>query len=103
MSAVIILLAFASGSEVVLSRLLAMTEISTAMVTAAWVDLLIDPHLWGWKIDQEIVERLSWSHCLRDHLQERLCTAALAPHPPLSCPRYANFLSSPYSCSTNLR
>jgi uncharacterized membrane protein YoaK (UPF0700 family) len=48
-SAVIILLAFASGSQVVLSRSLAMTEISTAMATAAWVDLLIDPQLWGLK------------------------------------------------------
>jgi uncharacterized membrane protein YoaK (UPF0700 family) len=48
-SAVIILLAFASGSQVVLSRSLAMTEISTAMATAAWVDLLIDSQLWGLK------------------------------------------------------
>jgi hypothetical protein len=39
------LLAFASGSQVVQSRSLRMTEISTAMATAAWVDLLIDPHL----------------------------------------------------------
>ncbi|KAI1611566.1 hypothetical protein EDD36DRAFT_292403 [Exophiala viscosa] len=42
---VIGLLAFASGSQVVLSRSLAMTEISTAMATAAWVDLLIDKNL----------------------------------------------------------
>lgn len=42
---VIGLLAFASGSQVVQSRSLAMTEISTAMATAAWVDLLIDPNL----------------------------------------------------------
>jgi uncharacterized membrane protein YoaK (UPF0700 family) len=48
-SAVIVLLAFASGSQVVLSRSLAMTEISTAMATAAWVDLLTDPQLWGLK------------------------------------------------------
>lgn len=41
----IALLAFASGSQVVQSRSLRMTEISTAMATAAWVDLLIDPHL----------------------------------------------------------
>ena len=46
-SAVIILLAFASGSQVVLSRSLAMTEISTAMATAAWVDLVIDTNLGG--------------------------------------------------------
>ncbi|OTA55510.1 hypothetical protein K449DRAFT_376627 [Hypoxylon sp. EC38] len=39
------LLAFASGSQVVQSRSLQMTEISTAMATAAWVDLLIDPGL----------------------------------------------------------
>lgn len=39
------LLAFASGSQVVQSRSLAITEISTAMATAAWVDLMIDPHL----------------------------------------------------------
>ncbi|OAA62704.1 DNA/RNA helicase [Niveomyces insectorum RCEF 264] len=39
------LLAFASGSQVVQSRSFGMTEISTAMATAAWVDLLIDPNL----------------------------------------------------------
>ncbi len=39
------LLAFAAGSQVVLSRSLSMTEISTAMATAAWVDLLIDKRL----------------------------------------------------------
>jgi hypothetical protein len=43
------LLAFASGSQVVQSRSLRMTEISTAMATAAWVDLLIDPHLFAVK------------------------------------------------------
>ncbi|KAI8965263.1 hypothetical protein F5Y11DRAFT_355095 [Daldinia sp. FL1419] len=42
---VIGLLAFASGSQVVQSRSLQMTEISTAMATAAWIDLLIDPKL----------------------------------------------------------
>ncbi|KAI1436737.1 hypothetical protein GGR50DRAFT_692927 [Xylaria sp. CBS 124048] len=42
---VIALLAFASGSQVVQSRSLQMTEISTAMATAAWVDLMIDPKL----------------------------------------------------------
>ena len=42
---VIALLAFAAGSQVVLSRALAITEISTAMATAAWVDLLVDPNL----------------------------------------------------------
>ncbi|KAF4123947.1 Protein of unknown function (DUF1275) [Geosmithia morbida] len=39
------LLAFAAGSQVVQSRSLAMTEISTAMATAAWVDLMIDQRL----------------------------------------------------------
>ncbi|KAK0733489.1 DUF1275 domain protein [Lasiosphaeria miniovina] len=39
------LLAFAAGSQVVQSRSLGMTEISTAMATAAWVDLVIDPNL----------------------------------------------------------
>ncbi|OQV01236.1 hypothetical protein CLAIMM_06628 [Cladophialophora immunda] len=46
---VIGLLAFAAGSQVVLSRALAITEISTAMATAAWVDLLIDPRLFAAK------------------------------------------------------
>lgn len=41
------LLAFASGSQVVQSRSLRITEITTAMATAAWVDLLIDPHLFA--------------------------------------------------------
>ncbi|KAH8176108.1 DUF1275 domain protein [Sarocladium implicatum] len=39
---VIGLLASAAGSQVVQSRSLAITEISTAMATAAWVDLMID-------------------------------------------------------------
>ncbi|KAH6610533.1 hypothetical protein Trco_000553 [Trichoderma cornu-damae] len=43
--AVIALLAFAAGSQVVQSRSLAATEISTAMATAAWVDLMIDRKL----------------------------------------------------------
>jgi hypothetical protein len=47
--AVVALLAFASGSQVVQSRSLAMTEISTAMATAAWVDLMIDPHMFTLK------------------------------------------------------
>lgn len=42
---VIALLAFAAGSQVVQSRSLAATEISTAMATAAWVDLMIDRKL----------------------------------------------------------
>ncbi|OAA48701.1 DUF1275 domain protein [Metarhizium rileyi] len=47
--AVIGLLAFAAGSQVVQSRSLSMTEISTAMATAAWVDLMIDQKLFTWK------------------------------------------------------
>lgn len=43
--AVIGLLAFAAGSQVVQSRSLGITEISTAMATAAWVDLMIDERL----------------------------------------------------------
>lgn len=43
--AVIGLLAFAAGSQVVQSRSLSMTEISTAMATAAWVDLMIDENI----------------------------------------------------------
>ena len=42
---VIALLAYASGAQVVLSRAYSCNEISTAMATAAWVDLLVDPHL----------------------------------------------------------
>ncbi|PHH87820.1 hypothetical protein CDD83_8364 [Cordyceps sp. RAO-2017] len=41
------LLAAAAGSQVVQSRSLSMTEISTAMATAAWVDLIIDPRLFA--------------------------------------------------------
>lgn len=47
--AVVGLLAFAAGSQVVQSRSLAMTEISTAMATAAWVDLMMDRELMGFK------------------------------------------------------
>lgn len=43
------LLATAAGSQVVQSRSLRMTEISTAMATAAWVDLMIDPELFALK------------------------------------------------------
>lgn len=42
---VISMLAFAAGSQVVQSRALAMTEITTAMATAAWIDLLIDRNI----------------------------------------------------------
>lgn len=43
----IALLAAAAGSQVVLSRSLNMTEITTAMATAAWLDLVIDRKLFG--------------------------------------------------------
>lgn len=43
--AVIGFLAAAAGSQVVQSRSLGITEISTAMATAAWVDLVIDEKL----------------------------------------------------------
>ncbi|KAJ4295983.1 hypothetical protein N0V88_004685 [Collariella sp. IMI 366227] len=39
------LLASAAGSQVVQSRSFRMQEITTAMATAAWVDLMIDPNL----------------------------------------------------------
>ncbi|KAI9666646.1 MAG: hypothetical protein M1821_004582 [Bathelium mastoideum] len=43
--AVLALLAFAAGSQVTLARSLRRPEISTAMATAAWVDLLMDPRV----------------------------------------------------------
>ncbi|KAK3995510.1 hypothetical protein QBC44DRAFT_320606 [Cladorrhinum sp. PSN332] len=43
----IALLAAAAGSQVVQSRSFRMTEISTAMATAAWVDLVIDKDLFA--------------------------------------------------------
>ncbi|OJJ42771.1 hypothetical protein ASPZODRAFT_76140 [Penicilliopsis zonata CBS 506.65] len=42
---VIALLAFSSGSQVVMSRALKIPEITTAMATAAWLDLVVDPRL----------------------------------------------------------
>ena len=39
------LLAFSSGAQVATARAMQIPEISTAMATAAWVDLVIDPHL----------------------------------------------------------
>ncbi|KAH6650135.1 hypothetical protein F5144DRAFT_35361 [Chaetomium tenue] len=41
------LLATAAGSQVVQARSLRVTEITTAMATAAWVDLMIDPNLYA--------------------------------------------------------
>jgi uncharacterized membrane protein YoaK (UPF0700 family) len=43
--AVIALLAFSSGAQVAMSRSLKITEITTAMATAAFVDLVVDPKL----------------------------------------------------------
>jgi uncharacterized membrane protein YoaK (UPF0700 family) len=45
--AVLSLLAFSSAAQVAMSRGLKITEITTAMATAAYVDLLIDPNLYG--------------------------------------------------------
>lgn len=58
------LLAFASGSQVVQSRSLAMTEISTAMATAAWVDLLIDPNLLSLQKNRPRNRRAAFLFCL---------------------------------------
>lgn len=41
------LLAFASGSQVAVARAFRIPEITTAMATAAWVDLLIDENLFA--------------------------------------------------------
>ena len=46
---VIALLAFSSGGQVAMPRGLNITEITTAMATAAWVDLCMDARLWDWK------------------------------------------------------
>lgn len=43
--AVIALLAFSSGAQVAMSRSLKITEITTAMATAAFVDVVMDPNL----------------------------------------------------------
>lgn len=39
----IVLLAFSSGAQVGMVRALKITDITTAMATAAWIDILIDP------------------------------------------------------------
>jgi len=46
---VIALLAFSSGAQVAMTRGLKITEITTAMATAAWVDLFVDERFWRWK------------------------------------------------------
>lgn len=42
---VLSLLAFASGSQIALARSVNVPEITTAMVTSAYIDLIIDPHM----------------------------------------------------------
>lgn len=42
---VIALLAFSSGAQVAMARSTKVVEITTAMATAAWIDLLVDPRL----------------------------------------------------------
>jgi uncharacterized membrane protein YoaK (UPF0700 family) len=44
---VLALLAFSSGGQVAMARGLKITEITTAMATAAYVDLMVDPNLWA--------------------------------------------------------
>jgi hypothetical protein len=46
---VIALLAFSSGGQVAMARSLNITEITTAMATAAYVDLFIDQKLLKWR------------------------------------------------------
>jgi uncharacterized membrane protein YoaK (UPF0700 family) len=46
---VIALLAFSSGGQVAMTRGLKITEITTAMATAAWVDLFVDERFWRWE------------------------------------------------------
>lgn len=45
---VLSLLAFAAGGQVAMARGLKIVEITTAMATAAYVDLLVDPNLYSW-------------------------------------------------------
>lgn len=45
--AAVALLAFSSGAQVAAARAFRVQEITTAMATAAWVDLVIDPRLLG--------------------------------------------------------
>lgn len=44
---VIFLLAFSSGAQVAMSRGLKITEITTAMATAAYIDAVVDPHFFA--------------------------------------------------------
>ena len=45
--AILSLLAFSSGGQVAMARGLKITEITTAMATSAYVDVLVDPMLWS--------------------------------------------------------
>ncbi|KAK5676545.1 hypothetical protein LTS10_010846 [Elasticomyces elasticus] len=47
--AALTLMAFSSGAQVAAARAMKIPEITTAMATAAWVDLLIDENLIAWK------------------------------------------------------
>ncbi|KAK5107698.1 hypothetical protein LTR62_000892 [Meristemomyces frigidus] len=47
--AALALIAFSSGAQVAAARAMKIPEISTAMATAAWVDLLIDENLMTWR------------------------------------------------------
>lgn len=44
---VLSLLAFSSGGQVAMARGVKITEITTAMATAAYIDVLVDPRLWA--------------------------------------------------------
>lgn len=44
---VLTLLAFSSGGQVAMARGVKITEITTAMATAAYIDVLVDPRLWA--------------------------------------------------------
>ncbi|RAK77481.1 YoaK family protein [Aspergillus fijiensis CBS 313.89] len=47
--ATLFLLAFSSGAQVAMGRALKITDITTAMATAAYVDVVIDPALLRWR------------------------------------------------------
>lgn len=58
--AVIALLAFSAGSQIVQSRSLKMIEISTAMATAAWVDVMVDKHMFILKGNRSQCRRIGF-------------------------------------------
>jgi uncharacterized membrane protein YoaK (UPF0700 family) len=47
--AIIVLLALAFGGQVALARTVDVPEITTAMVTSAYIDVLVDPRLFSWR------------------------------------------------------